>query len=179
MKIEKAEWSLSANYKEISIKIQTPFISRMVNMDPLSRFADLSLELFDGSTDPREHILQYHNSKVPLRILEEIREAKMCKMFGNNLKEPMLMWYYSLKLVSVDSFRYLSKKFRWQFSPCMKARKELNYLFYVLQHKEEALRLLFLVILVKRCWRYLTITTSSRYKCSGKVWFTNIPSTTL
>lgn len=73
----------------------------------------LSLELFDGSIDSREHVLWYHNSIVPFRIPKDKRESMMCKMFANSFKGPALTWYYGLKPGSVDwsvdSFGELSK----------------------------------------------------------------------
>lgn len=74
------------------------------------RFGIPRLGLFDGRLDLKEHVLQYHNSMVPLEIPENKSEALMCKMFANSLKRVALTWYYRLKLGFIDCFEELSKK---------------------------------------------------------------------
>lgn len=64
----------------------------------------------------------------------------MCKVFVNSLKGPTLTWYYEMKLGSTDSSGDLSKMFQGQFSLRMKANKKLNYLFFMLQRRDEPLR---------------------------------------
>lgn len=100
----------------------------------------LSLELYDGTADLREHILRYHNAMEPLRILKDKREAMICKMFSNSLKRLALTKYYRLKPTSIDSFGDLSKKFQRKFTLSMKAKKELNHLFFMIQQRDESLR---------------------------------------
>lgn len=63
---------------EISTQIRTPFTRRIARVDFPIHFVVLSFENYDGSTDPKEHILRYHNSMVPLGIPEEKKEAMMC-----------------------------------------------------------------------------------------------------
>lgn len=121
--------ALSADYEEISIEIRTPFTSRTADADPPFNFVAPGLKLFDRSTNMREHVLWYHNYVVQLEILDDRREAMMCKMFVNILKRPTLMWYYCLKPRSINSFGELSKKFQWQFTLSMKARNEANHFF--------------------------------------------------
>lgn len=64
----------------------------------------------------------------------------MCKMFGKSLKGFVMTWYYGLKPSSIESFGDLSKTFLGQFAFSMKAKMELNHLFYVIQCREETLR---------------------------------------
>lgn len=59
---------MSVSYEEISIEIKTHFTRRIKNVDPHFRFTVLSLKLYDCSADPREHVLRYHRSMVPLKF---------------------------------------------------------------------------------------------------------------
>lgn len=79
-----------AVYEEISTEIQTSFTSHIANVDPPFRFVVPILEVFNGSMDLKEHVLQYHNSVVPLGMPQDKKEAMMCKMFASSLKGPLL-----------------------------------------------------------------------------------------
>ena len=60
-----------------------------------------SFTLYNGNTDPVEHVSQF-NQKM---AVHSKNEALMCKAFTSSLGPVAMMWFNSLKANSVDSYR--------------------------------------------------------------------------
>ena len=67
--------------------------------------------MYNGMTDPMDHIAFYKQRMLTVTISCEQREACMCKSFGSNLQCPALQWYTNLPNNSISSFTQLTDTF--------------------------------------------------------------------
>ena len=68
------------------------------------RFHIPTMKLYDGTTDPEEHIAQYRERMEINPIPEKLKEAYLCKGFGSTLTGSALKWLLSLPPYSITSF---------------------------------------------------------------------------
>ena len=73
-------------------------------------------KLYDGTTDPLDHVAQYKQRMWQLSIPQELMEATLCKSFGATLCGPALQWLIHLKPNSISNFAGMVNKFYQQFS---------------------------------------------------------------
>lgn len=66
--------------------VLTTFTRWITETDPLFRFVAPKFDLFYGTTNPKENMIQYNNAMFLLGISEDRREAIMCKVFTTSLK---------------------------------------------------------------------------------------------
>jgi hypothetical protein len=71
------------------------------------RFQTPNMKLYDGSTDPEEHIAQYRERMEINLIPIDLKEACLCKGFGSTLTGPALKWLLNLPPYSITSFAHL------------------------------------------------------------------------
>ena len=67
------------------------------------RFQTPSMKLYDGSTDPEEHVDQYRERMEINPIPTNLKEACLCKGFGSTLTGPALKWFLSVPPYSITS----------------------------------------------------------------------------
>ena len=85
----------------------SPFIASLNSHLLPSKFKILSLDLYDGTRDPCDHIATFkttmHLQGVPIEI--------MCRAFPTTLKEPARVWFSKIPPSTISSFEELSKLF--------------------------------------------------------------------
>ncbi|KAJ0603957.1 putative retrotransposon gag domain-containing protein [Helianthus annuus] len=104
------------------------------------RFQIPTMKLYDGSTDPEEHVAQYRERMEINPILEMLKEACLCKGFGSTLTGSALKWLLSLPPYSITSFANLVNQFNSQFSCSRKFECLTSDLYRVTQGQNESLR---------------------------------------
>ncbi|XP_021727807.1 uncharacterized protein LOC110694911 [Chenopodium quinoa] len=68
------------------------------------RFNTPNMTMYDGTTDPDEHVSLYKQKMMTSSIPRDIREAIMCKGFGATLPRPDLTWFINLDNGTIRSF---------------------------------------------------------------------------
>ena len=102
----------SAGYDELMEASQnTPLQPHILNTFPPSKFSTPSLQKYDGSTDPHDHICQYKQVLLGCNIPPAMMDEMLCKLFSQSLKEPVLRWYCNLPPGSIGKFEQLNKVF--------------------------------------------------------------------
>ncbi|KAF5764494.1 putative retrotransposon gag domain, aspartic peptidase domain superfamily [Helianthus annuus] len=104
------------------------------------RFHIPTMKLYDGTTDPKEHIAQYRERMEINPIPEKLKEACLCKGFGSTLTGSALKWLLSLPPYSITSFANLVNLFNNQFSCSRKFERLTSDLYRVTQGHNESLR---------------------------------------
>ncbi|KAJ0525835.1 putative retrotransposon gag domain, aspartic peptidase domain superfamily [Helianthus annuus] len=104
------------------------------------RFHIPTMKLYDGTTDPEEHIAQYRERMEINPIPEKLKEACLCKGFGSTLTGSALKWLLSLPPYSITSFANLVNLFNNQFSCSRKFEKLTSDLYRITQTHNESLR---------------------------------------
>ncbi|KAL4562280.1 hypothetical protein LXL04_034479 [Taraxacum kok-saghyz] len=87
------------------------------------RFQTPSMKLYDGTTDPEEHIAQYRERMEIIPIPTHLKEACLCQGFGSTLTGSALKWLLSVTPYSITSLAHLVNLFNSQFS-CSRAFRE-------------------------------------------------------
>ncbi|KAF5789717.1 putative retrotransposon gag domain-containing protein [Helianthus annuus] len=104
------------------------------------RFHIPTMKLYDGTTDPEEHVAQYRERMEINPIPEKLKEACLCKGFGSTLTGSALKWLLSLPPYSITSFANLVNLFNNQFSCSRKFERLTSDLYRVTQSHNESLR---------------------------------------
>jgi hypothetical protein len=104
------------------------------------RFQTPSMKLYDGTTDPEEHVAQYRERMEINPIPQDIKEACLCKGFGSTLTGPALKWLLSIPANTITSFSHLINLFNTQFSCSRSFEKLTSDLYRVIQKHDESLR---------------------------------------
>ena len=104
------------------------------------RFQTPNMKLYDGSTDPEEHVAQYRERMEVNPIPIEIKEACLCKGFGSTLTGPALKWLLSIPPNTISSFSHLINMFNNQFSCSRAFEKMTGDLYRITQKSNESLR---------------------------------------
>ena len=88
-------------------RTDSPFTAS-INEHPLPlKFKMLSLDLYDGTRDPFDHIATFKTTMNLQGVPNEI----MCRAFPTTLKRPARVWFSKIPLNTVSSFEELSKLF--------------------------------------------------------------------
>ena len=95
------------------------------------RFHVPTMKLYDGSTDPEEHIAQYKEMMEINPIPERLKEACLCKGFGSTLTGSALKWLLSLPPYSITSVANLVNLFNNQFSCSRKFERLTSDLYRI------------------------------------------------
>ncbi|XP_057774797.1 uncharacterized protein LOC130993776 [Salvia miltiorrhiza] len=98
------------------------------------------MKMFDGASDPDDHIAQYRQRMFTVAIPRDMREACMCKGFGSSLIGPALKWYTNLPNNSISSFAQLTDVFVQQYASSRKLEKISEDLYVIVQRHGEPLR---------------------------------------
>ncbi|KAH6785376.1 hypothetical protein C2S51_037831 [Perilla frutescens var. frutescens] len=110
----------------------------LVEMPP--KFTFPSMKLFDGTTNPDNHIAQYKQRMFTTSIPRQSKEAGMYKGFGSSLSGPALQWFTNLPNSSISTFAQLNDLFVEQFASSRKIEKHADDLYTVIQRQEKTLR---------------------------------------
>ncbi|XP_021753659.1 uncharacterized protein LOC110719055 [Chenopodium quinoa] len=101
--------------------IESPFSKEIAMVEVPKRFSTPNMTMYDGTTDPDEHVSLYKKKMITSSIPRDIREAIMCKGFGATLSGMVNL-------------------FKVQFASSRKIEKQSSDLYRVVQRHGESLR---------------------------------------
>ena len=82
----------------------SPFTKPVISFPLPSKFRMPSLETFDGSKDPLDHLESFKT----VMCLQGVPDEIMCRAFPTTLKGLARVWFKKIRPVSVGSFAQLS-----------------------------------------------------------------------
>ena len=103
---------------------RSPFTHCIEGAALLRRFQQPTFIIYNGNTDPVEHVSQFNQRMA----VHSKNEALMCKVFPSNLGPAVMRWFNGLKADSVDSYRQLTQAFSFRFITNSRAPQPLSAL---------------------------------------------------
>ena len=117
-------------------RTDSPFTAS-INGHPLpSKFKLPSLDSYDGTHDPFDHIATFKTTMHLQGVPDEI----MCRAFPTTLKGLARVWFNKIPLNSVSAFEELSKLFVNNFIGGQRYKRSLSNLLTIEQGENESLR---------------------------------------
>ncbi|XP_010686866.1 uncharacterized protein LOC104901023 [Beta vulgaris subsp. vulgaris] len=118
----------------------SPFADFIAMVEVPKRFSVPTMKMYDGTTNPNDHVAQYKQRTMTISIPRSMREACMCKGFGSTLTGPALQWFIHLGNDTIYSFAQLINIFNLQFASSRKMEKQANDLHRIVQKSDESLK---------------------------------------
>ena len=111
-------------------------VYHILNYEPPHGFAIPSFAMYDGSSDPYNHMLHFNQAM----ILSAGNDRILCKVFNASLKEPTLAWFYKLTIGSVNSFSELWAAFVSQYLCSVQQKGNISSLQTIFKPEDESIQ---------------------------------------
>ena len=124
------------NLDDLVHRTDSPFMEAVISFSLPSKFRMPSLETFDGTKDPLDHLESFKTVMCLQGVLDEI----MCCAFPTTLKGSARIWFKKLTPGLVGSFAQLSRSFFNHFIGGQQYGQPTTHLLNVRQKEGETLR---------------------------------------
>jgi ribosomal protein L25 (general stress protein Ctc) len=124
------------NLDDLVHTTDSPFTKAVISFPLPSKFRMPSLETFDGSKDPLDHLESFKT----VMCLQGVPDEIMCRAFPTTLKGPARVWFKKMTPGSVGSFAQLSRLFFNHFIGGQRYRRPTTHLLNIKQKEGETLR---------------------------------------
>jgi len=111
----------------------SPFTDSITMVGMPKGFSAPTMALYDGTTDPLDHVSQYKQKMMVSPATGPLKEAGMCKGFGSTLSGAALQWFVSLPNKSIATFADLVNAFAQQFASSRKPEKQSSDMYRITQ----------------------------------------------
>lgn len=125
--------AMSKTLNQIS---RSPFTHRIEEARLHQRFNQLAFTIYNGKTDPVEHVSHFNQRMV----IYSRNEALMCKVFPSSLGLVTMRWFDSMKEDSISSFKELTQAFGSRFVTCRRVSRPLSSLLSLSMQEGETLK---------------------------------------
>jgi hypothetical protein len=124
------------NLDDLVHRTYSPFMEAVISFSLPSKFRMPSLETFDGTKDPLDHLESFKTIMCLQGVLDEI----MCRAFPTTLKGSARIWFKKLTPGFVRSFAQLNRSFFNHFIGGQQYGQPTTHLLNVRQKEGETLR---------------------------------------
>ena len=115
---------------------KSPFMCKIEGARLPRWFHQLTFALYNGQTDPVEHVSQFNQRMA----VYSNNEALMCKVFPSNLGPAVMRWFNGLKTNSIDSYKQLIQAFGSRFITNTRVPQPLSSLLSLSMREGETLK---------------------------------------
>ena len=115
---------------------KSPFTRSIKGASLPRRFHQPTFSLYNGRTDPVEHVNHFSWKMV----VHSKDEDLMCKIFSFSLGPIAMRWFNGLKANSIDSFKKLTQSFGARFITCSRVPLPLGSLLSMSMCERETLK---------------------------------------
>ena len=124
---------MSRALKQIS---KSPITPRIEEARLPRRFTQPTFTMYNDRIDPVEHVSHF-NYRMDVHSKNE---TLMCKVFPSSLGLVAMRWFDGLGAGSIDSFKELTRAFRYHFITCSKVPRPLDSLLSMSMREGETLK---------------------------------------
>ena len=115
---------------------KSPFTWRIEKAKLLRRFHQPTFTMYNGCTDPIEHVSQF-KQKMAVHSQDE---ALLCKVFPSSLGPMLMRWFNGLRTNSISSFKKLTQSFYSRFITCSRVLQPLDSLLSMSMREGESVK---------------------------------------
>ena len=115
---------------------KSPFTRKIEGARLPRRFHQPTFTIYNGRTDPVEHVSQFNQRMV----VHSKNETLMCKVFPSSLGLVAMRWFNGLKTNSIDSYKQLTQAFGSRFIMNSRAPRPLSLLLSLSTREGETLK---------------------------------------
>ena len=115
---------------------KSPFTRGIEKAKLPRRFHQLTLTMYNGRTDPVEHVSQF---KQKMAVYSQ-DEALLCRVFPSSLGPMMMRWFDGLRTNSISSFKKLTQSFCSRFITCSRVPQPLDSLLSMTMREGESVK---------------------------------------
>ena len=119
-----------------SATANSPFVASIRDKPLPAKFKMPTIDSFDGTTDPVDHLETYRT----LMVLHAFPDEIMCRAVPVTLKGSARLWFSQLPADSVSTFQHLSDSFLSHFIGAQRQRRPATQLLNIRQTEGESLR---------------------------------------
>ena len=116
--------------------LSTPLGQHILDYDPPRGFSIPPFTMYDGSSDPYDHMLHYNQAM----ILNAGDDRLLCKVFPASLKGPSLAWFYKLPRRSINTFGELWVAFVSQYLCYVREKGNISSLQSIIKREDESIQ---------------------------------------
>ena len=116
--------------------LSSPLGQHILDYEPPRRFVILPFAMYDGSSDPYDHMLHFNQAM----ILNAGDDRLLYKVFPSNLKGLALAWFHKLPRESINSFGELWAVFVSQYLCLVRMKGNISSLQAILKREDESIR---------------------------------------
>ena len=127
---------IDRNLDKMVWRMDSPFITRVLECLMPSKFRLPQLESFDGLKDPLDHL----NTFKTTLGLQQPPDKILCRSFPTTLKGATRKWFSKLPISFVDSLEQLGNSFLCHFIGGQQPKRPADYLLTIRQGEKEILR---------------------------------------
>lgn len=128
MKLKLQEVMQNIQHKP-STTANSPLVASIRDKPLPAKFKMPTIDSFDGTTDPVDHLVTYRT----LMILHAFPDEIMCRTFPVTLKGSARLWFSQLPSDSVSTFQHLSDSFLSHFIGAQRQRCPATQLLNIRQ----------------------------------------------
>ena len=116
--------------------LSSPLGQHILDYEPPRGFVIPTFNMFDGSTDPYDHMLHYNQAMT----VNVHNDHLLCKVFLASLWGPALAWFHKLSRDSINSFNELWGALISQYLCSVLQKRNINSLQTILKQEKESIR---------------------------------------
>ena len=115
--------------------LSSPLGQHILSYEPLRGFVIPSFTMYDGSSDPYDHMLHFNQ----VVILNTGNDCLLCKVFPTSLKGSALTSFHKLPRRSINSFNELWAAFVSQYLCSVRKKANISSLQTIFKRKDESI----------------------------------------
>ena len=116
--------------------LSTPLGQHILDYDPPHGFSIPPFAMYDGSSDPYNHMLHYNQAM----ILNVGDDRLLCKVFPASLKGPTLAWFHKLPKGSINTLGEVWAALVSQYLCSTRQKWNISSLQSILKREDESIR---------------------------------------